>query len=1215
MAQHNHATKEKAHHHDHPTPTKSRWGLGHFATSKLQKQAAETPGLTITRDTLLGPKSQYSVEKRVDHDASFNINLAKLCPEGIEHDGNQFSGRELRAFLEFLAHPTEQSIQKGMTGHFNNKSLLTSGKDFAKSFPLMAATPFIGTYKWMTNSPLNDSEGKKKSDALERVHQVMNWMTSHDGKVTVEHHHDHDHDHGHEHGHLCDCHALADEILARHDAFREQKFGAAEPVNCEFPLAMIPGTGIDAQRGFYFDINKDVLFSEFPEGSPKEKLQSLLKSAFEQTGHELNTDENRIYLSADQLYTFTNEIAFHPEAAQLIHSALYEEEEQHALENVAKDIEKLEKTSRLRQLHNATLDPSLQLEALRVATTALTPLINPKLLNALWESYNVHQRELSPLPKIQDEVSQLHNTITQKIAEGDVTAETVQAIIHEFPSTINFLKAWAIESQRPELADVLDHAGIAKIPISENFMEDHHEKALELFRRAQGKGDGAMKDLAKSSVKSAWTVIKDTWGTVSENKSTAYKAIGFSASIFALSHPAVIGPLMQSMQGDQPQTTEVFILGDDGFETVEAEIAPDATFQHADGVKIVDASDVSIEKSDVAICGEGGKVMHYHFSPNGAIPHCYFNDKLKDVTAGMIDTHDVIADTLLVKAGITDQPTASVSHFSEHARSKINDTLNFWLLFNLAQVVAHGAFYYNMGRRGRRHGLAANKGAANLIADFTNSLSSMAKHTPATLPAVGATLAHHYYTGTDILTKAMNAADINASSDVSTVLMSMFIAGGAASLIKRNPQVADEIIKTAQAIELAPDDQKTLERFAKLSESMGYGATIQERVSENLKPVELSMKIAGIKETQTLGEQNIAPLLESLIAYEITLDHAGSKIGLKDDDERIKIRRNLEDLIITLESYAADENFDQKLIEQQLPNIMASQARHTGTHDIYKMLAGENKKPDALRLLGRHGAQEHRRYVYGEVIHNHGQKLENPHIAPDDWAISQTAMRITSVWDDATEVFNWTRGRYSATPDQALTAIKVTGGAWLATSYGADISGNTQALGDFMAGVINLDSILPAVENITSAEINPTAELYSNALTETSSLIGDAVSYTLPSFNFGVYNIYDDIILTDTVGGLFFLNAVGVAGGYYAIDRGYKPIKDIAIEFNPEIAPAVTATVTGLAAYAASSGIDSIFNDAIPNLIPQTVTGALVMANYIIERNSIKAQQAEAEPF
>ncbi len=1169
------------------TPRKSRWGLGHFATSTLQKEAVGTADLTVRRDSLLGLTSKYTVTQQSKQGQSFDVNLAQLCPEGIAHNGNEFNGTELRAFLEFLAHPIEQSIQKEMTGHFNNKSLLTSGTEFAKSAALLPVSFVGGAFKWMTNTPLSDSPSKVKSDALERVHQVMNWMTSYDGQVTVAHHHgehhhhgdehnhkhdhhehEHEHDH-HEHGHhehadcghdhhdhdhggLCDCHALSEEILERYDAYREQAFGSKEPVNCDFPLAMIPGTGIDAQRGFYFDINKEVLFGDFPENSPKSKLQSLIRSAFEQSGHQLDPDQSRIYLSADQLSRLTNEIAFYPDANELVHAALFEEEQDKAFENIEADIERLQETARLRQLHNATLDPKVQLEAMRVATTALTPLVNPKLLNALWEEYNVQQRQLSPFPKIADEVAQLHNAISQQISKGDVSPESVQAVINEFPSTINFLKNWAQEANRPEIADVFDQAGVANISIADKFMEDHHEKALELFRRAQGDGDGAMKHLAKSSVKSAWTVIKDTWGTVSENKSTAYKAIAFSASIFALSHPAVIGPIMQSLQSDQPQTTEVYILGDEGFETVEAEIAPNANIQHANGVQVIDAKDVTIpgiEKTDVAICGEGGKIMHYHFSPNGAIPHCYFNDKLKDITAGMIDKHDIVADTLLIKAGLVDQPTASVSNFSEHSRGKINDTLNFWLLFNLAQVVAHGAYYYNMGRRGRRHGLAANAGAANLIADFTNSLSSMAKHTPATLPAVAATLGHHYYTGTDLLTKAMNTMDMNTTSDVSSVLMSMFIVGGAASLIKNHPKVADEIMRTAQAIELNPDDRETLDKFAELSESIGYGATIQNRITEGLEPVDLSMKIAGIKETLTLNNENIAPVLESLIAFEIALDHAGEKIGLKDERERFLIRRDLDDVIIALENYAAGESYDKDLIEKQLPHIMAIQARHTGENDIYQMLAGDEGKPDSLSLLDRHGAQQHRRHVYGEIIHNHGKKLDNPYIAPDDWAISQAAMRVTSVWDDATEVFNWTRARYSATPDKALTAIKVGGGAWLATSYGADISGNTQALGDFVAHLSNFDAVLPAIGDAVGANLGSTSELVASALEGTASLEGDIVSYTLPTFNFGIYNIYDDIILTDTVGGLFFLNAAGVAGGYYAIDRGYQPVMNIIAEF------------------------------------------------------------------
>lgn len=108
---------------------------------------------------------------------------------------------------------------------------------------------------------------------------------------------------------------------------------------------------------------------------------------------------------------------------------------------------------------------------------------------------------------------------------------------------------------------------------------------------------------------------------------------------------------------------------------------------------------------------------------------------------GTVDTVDQIADRIFMAANIIREPQSAFSQFSQGAREVIGPTANFWMYFNLIQLMAHIPFFAMMGARGARHGIHAYGGTKNLFGEFADPFWTLLKYRPLVVPGALGTAA------------------------------------------------------------------------------------------------------------------------------------------------------------------------------------------------------------------------------------------------------------------------------------------------------------------------------------------------------------------------------------------------------------------------------------------------------------------------------------------
>lgn len=496
-------------------------------------------------------------------------------------------------------------------------------------------------------------------------------------------------------------------------------------------------------------------------------------------------------------------------------------------------------------------------------------------------------------------------------------------------------------------------------------------------------------------------------------------------------------------------------------------------------------------------------LCHPHVGRATVVMHCYFNDLIKDFMAGSVNKIDNFSDQLFVKLGINKTEQAAFSGFSQNARAAIGPTANFWLYCNLAQLMAHVPFFAMMLSRGRRHGIHAYKETHNLIGEFSDSLWSLMKYRPLALPA------------------ATTAAGLTAmnSADITTILLSTALAGFAGNkLWTRSPGTSKELEELSR--DIATVQSITDARIAR--------DQIAQVLPENAET--LNVHFAGLKQKFLIGAHNLQPLLSALNKFDSAITHAATQIGTGEPWYQDFLKGRVEQATQALRKYETDKNTEilHAELDQSLADIMGAQARHTGQSPVYNVLAGGNTEPEALHLITRHGNIKHAALGREESIKHHFERLKNPEEQKffprlESRIKSGAALAGNGLWHAIASGSRKTQMVYEATPHKGLIIGSFATAA--GTLIGLDLSGQGHALMGTDVG---------------------------NAIQTTSGHLGTAYGTTGTTGAFGIYNIWDDTILTDTGGGLIALTA-GVVS-YYAWRNGAKPLAASSME---KITPAI----------------------------------------------------------
>lgn len=1058
-----------------------RLGLtGNFSIDAHLQESARQHGLQIYH---LG---QGKYELRTDR---ANINLENICPPSTGYEKGPLTLSQLKTTLEFLHQPlrvsSEHATQTKNLSRTDRKQLLQQNREILHQFLRFAATGSV---------------------RLTTKHEV-----THTGPQ---------------------CHAEAGEKMQDFDAWREQM----ELGNPDHVKTAVPHTGFDPEHGFYL-LADDTLRQDV-EGHTGELRNLFWSFMSEAKKQPVSVSAPIIYLTAAELETLADKVAHYPEIKSLLRNVEQDEMQQTAQRQISLNEQQRQVVAQ--ELGAATGHNALKNELGNIlkSSTALSPLINSTAVENAWNKFHWTKKGNSPFPKISKEMHVLEERLRMVLERPDFTQERLSAVQTEFASLTSFIRLAAKEMgfENMEAAMRQDPGGVY---VAGKFLEPHHREGLALIRKGMEQAGSPLKEMTQGVWNSLKTVVSEvydfTTATNSRLRVLALMTAIYMASIPLYNNPAFMEKMPAFLGGGKPSATVAqqptqqpslspelqraieehlkanpqaplpFALRQDVEnymqqqtpKTAEMAEATLPVFGAEDEVQPVQTTKYLLEqKAPLKVDDSTPMFCHAHLGKTTVL-HCYFNDKIKKFMIGTVDAIDQGADHFFMATNVIREPQSAFSQFSQGAREVIGPTANFWMYFNLLQLMAHIPFFAMMAARGAHHGVHAYGETKNLFGEFADPFWTLLKYRPLVMPATLGTTAAAYANDVGITALILSAAAAGALGN---------------KLWQYSPG-------TRHDLKLQANDIEAIQTL------------LEEELAQPLDGTAFNTRIAGVKHKFTLSTHNLQLTLKELSRFAHVINHASSQVGIDNEYRQKLLSHHIAVTTAALAKFGHDNDAEalQKALNGPLADVLSAQARHTGTTPIYRVLFNQNADAHTLNLLTRHGSTKHAAMMRHERMARYFERFARPEQTGmfarlEDRAKSGIVLGSNALWHSIVRVSRETQAAYESIPNKKIVIGSAAAGT--AVIAGIDLSGQAQQL------------------------FNPDI---AHALDKISRALGWGYGINGTTGTFGTYNIYDDTILTDTIGGLTALTG-GVAVGY-GWRYGIRPLMTYARENTHNIDP------------------------------------------------------------
>lgn len=950
----------------------------------------------------------------------------KFCPSFIEHNGNNFRLSDLRKFLKFLRQPVYACVQ-----HENNASK------------------------------------KQKLEQRTAVHEFLRFITTGSAQIPPE---------VDEEGNTTgpSCHAESEAILKNFDLWR----GEMELGNEQAVQSAIPRTGFEADKGFEFDVSHLVA----NPGEPNtEKMDYVAWSLISAVKGESYADgrPDVLYLTADELCVLCKEIILNDEIKALLFNTKYEEERRNVRDEVGVSARTFNAENRFQTLPDFSAlnvpSPKTQLEALLMSTSALTPVISSQALRQAWSKFHWTKRDSSPFKQIAGEISILRDELLQEQTRDIEDPHRLEALLQRFSSLISFSRHAAQELDLQKIVKVFDQTGITKISVAETFMQPHHQAALDVLRSGLDQGESPAIKLGRSVKDSLKTIVTEAFDYTTE-KNVRLGAITALTVLYLTANQLAMNPAFVKKVNEwrgkptvsaPAKVEEAYVFGDTGLETAKTSIdyKPEAQ----------PSQQQATNTEDPALC-------HYHFNGKQMVPHCFFNQKIKDFTRGTMDWMETTSDHTLMNAKIITEPQAPFSEFSQGARGTISPTANLWLYLNILQLIAHVPFFYMMGERGTRFGVHAYRGGSGLFSELADSGYTLLTQRPLAVPAMLSALAYTY----------------NNDFALAGIIVNGVAAGALGNRIwRRSSNLRATLLDHANDIQIPEEFLQTQ-----------FQQALSAEQSEGMR-----IRLAGVKQQFAINAHNIQPVLDSLDNFDAIMSHANGQIGVHEKWYFNHINQKIKDSAAALERFKSDGNQAalEKALRRSLADVIGAQGYHMQRSPVYEAAFNTNPDAEVLNLMARHGETRYGSLKRKDRIGRHFSIATGRDTAPYIDRVKSTVASSTNVvWHGVATGARTLQAGYANIPNKKPVLI---------------------ATGTAAAGILILD--MAGQTHLLGPYLGTTADYAAR-------LMGYAYGVGGTSTAYGTYNIYDDILWNDTFGGLTFLT-LGVVLGHYGYRNGVRP--------------------------------------------------------------------------
>lgn len=648
----------------------------------------------------------------------------------------------------------------------------------------------------------------------------------------------------------------------------------------------------------------------------------------------------------------------------------------------------------------------------------------------------------------------------------------------------------------PAQLEALSHEFLPLIAFSEQFVKTMENAARTAGDEAQADNLHEARDTFKGATSSGLlTSARGFKDEYAQTLAVLEKSIGHSGNALSNTAKASVDTAIDFTMDvvnfirESPRVAATFaalattLYVMNGGDTQAAQVATD-TIMTFDGTEMpIDISTLPEEAQEV-------QNWHWDMGPFGLYKHYMYDNAVVGPAQSIMDGLRIGVQWVYDLVGL---PVDEQASFAQAADKVIKPMADQLFKLNLFQNFSHAAFWMYMVSKGYNHGFRG----ANRIFELLSPMTNLAVQGGNRLGEILHLKKNAH------LSERIAALGYGSQGDAAKVhyepATSGLIATVPASMLVLSPNLSCE---------------GPLKRHTGGCVVLALAEAAQERVALSDTPVTVSEKTAPfhsrkLKQTFEINAETLPPLMRAIDGFDLAMTHAASQIGAAEPWKKVFVVERINSLRMALRKFGADGNSDalQTEISSALEDLAGAQMVLAGDSPLYAAAAGHAPdEAERSNLLSFANAR------FGRLKRDARTNALRDRLAAgrdqDGQALTLTGVAKTRAALAANHI-------WGAMVDSARTVKKAV----------KPIANKTSviALSGLAAGAVALD-MAGAGNGFTDA---------------VSSGTGAALSASVTTLTFLVYNFWEDVLGVHVGGGAMLL-AAGAAAGYLA-RRGIMP--------------------------------------------------------------------------
>lgn len=819
---------------------------GHFTVPHKLQKTADHYGLKIDR---AGPDAYRLSPFEKDWD------IGRFCPAHIVRDGNRFTSENLIRFLDFLHQPLRAGLE--------------------------AATPL-----------------DKQQTQRVALHRLLRFAT--DGSVEIPRETTDELQ-----KETAECHAKTEQAMRDADAWALHY----ELGHTETSQSAIPNSAYLPKEGFTLHVRRPCAAAKSQQGKAQKELNRQLWEMIDTvTAGRYKDRPLNISFSGEELIQFCSE--FHRRTIDsdkvnillLLQEVEFEEAVQKRLANVEIRARKIAISSafyRLAEQLPETSDPKRKLKNLMQSASALTPVLDSKIMHDIWTRYHFTERNDSPLPGIGKEYASMLAVMDLYARELHLAPAQVEAIAHEFYPLLAFSEKMAgllhdgfskaenrmnLRYKLATMQQTFQSASMLSVSMNTERFDDPYKDTLDAVEKFIGAGRPLPLEIASAGVDTTIDFTMDVVNFIRESPKVAAAFILLAGALYA----------MKSGNSDAAKAANdmIMVFGDEGLQAT--------------------AIDMDSLPPEARITQN----WHYDMGVFGLYKHYMYDNAVVGPAQTIMDWVRMSVHWAYGQTGI---PINADPVFSKTAAKVAEPIADRLFDLNIFQNASHVAFWLYMTAKGFNHGFKGAKKVFDLLSPLTDLGYGLGVTSLEKLHLKKRTLL------------ASTLEKFGAEND----------SGHAAKSYEGKFRIFDLVPPAEfESCSARADNTGTRCIFKQMAKAAEARTAIERTLPKTVQAVEMGLQ-TGLKEKFTISASNIQPTLNALARFDMVMEHIAGQIGIEEPWYRRYLVQKSEAVTEALKAYelSGDAAALKSVLEENLQELTGAEIIFSGQSKIYEALA------------------------------------------------------------------------------------------------------------------------------------------------------------------------------------------------------------------------------------------------------------------------------------